>query len=88
MSVTIIENMRQSCISLAVGSCHLHEVRVGILLGVILFIAVDMKTTSNQLLTSEATILKRPASARGTIELGWLHSRHTFSVGNYFDPER
>jgi redox-sensitive bicupin YhaK (pirin superfamily) len=29
----------------------------------------------------------RPASARGTTELGWLHSRHTFSFGNYLDPD-
>jgi len=42
-----------------------------------------VKTTSNQLVT----IVKRSASARGTTELGWLHSRHTFSFGNYFDPE-
>jgi len=32
-------------------------------------------------------IVKRPAQARGQAELGWLHSRHTFSFGNYFDPD-
>jgi quercetin 2,3-dioxygenase len=32
-------------------------------------------------------IVKRPADARGRAELGWLHSRHTFSFGNYFDPD-
>jgi redox-sensitive bicupin YhaK (pirin superfamily) len=32
-------------------------------------------------------IVKRPAEARGVAELGWLHSRHTFSFGNYFDPD-
>ena len=33
------------------------------------------------------TIVKRPAVARGKTELGWLHSRHTFSFGDYFDPD-
>ena len=32
-------------------------------------------------------LVKRPAEARGVAELGWLHSRHTFSFGNYFDPD-
>ncbi|HWY29639.1 MAG TPA: pirin family protein [Candidatus Acidoferrum sp.] len=32
-------------------------------------------------------IVKRPAEARGVAELGWLHSRHTFSFGNYFDAD-
>lgn len=32
-------------------------------------------------------VIKRPAEARGQAELGWLHSRHTFSFGNYFDPD-
>ena len=31
--------------------------------------------------------MKRPAAARGRTELGWLHSRHTFSFGGYFDPD-
>ena len=31
--------------------------------------------------------MKRPASERGKTEFGWLHSRHTFSFGNYFDPD-
>jgi hypothetical protein len=31
--------------------------------------------------------VKRPATARGQTELGWLHSRHTFSFGGYFDPD-
>jgi len=25
---------------------------------------------------------------RGTTELGWLHSRHSFSFGEYFDPKK
>ena len=31
-------------------------------------------------------ILERPSAARGEVELGWLHSRHTFSFGHYHDP--
>ena len=47
-----------------------------------------MKTTTlNKPTTSEPTITKRPADERGQSELGWLHSRHTFSFGNYFDPD-
>ena len=33
-------------------------------------------------------IVKRPAAVRGNTELGWLHSRHTFSFGGYFDPDQ
>jgi quercetin 2,3-dioxygenase len=29
----------------------------------------------------------RPAAARGLVNLGWLHSQHTFSFGSYYDPE-
>jgi len=47
-----------------------------------------MKTTTfNQAVKDEPTTVKRPAGARGQTELGWLHSRHTFSFGNYFDPD-
>lgn len=47
-----------------------------------------MKTTTlNRPGTAKPTIVKRPAAARGRTELGWLHSRHTFSFGNYFDPD-
>jgi redox-sensitive bicupin YhaK (pirin superfamily) len=28
------------------------------------------------------------ADSRGTAFFGWLHSRHTFSFGHYFDPNR
>jgi quercetin 2,3-dioxygenase len=47
-----------------------------------------MKTTTlNKPMTSEPRITKRLADERGRSELGWLHSRHTFSFGNYFDPD-
>lgn len=45
-----------------------------------------MKTTLNKTETTTPTLIKRPAAARGETELGWLHSRHTFSFGNFFDP--
>ena len=32
-------------------------------------------------------ILERPAAARGSVRLDWLHSRHTFSFGHYHDPQ-
>ncbi|MXZ79975.1 MAG: pirin family protein [Gammaproteobacteria bacterium] len=31
-------------------------------------------------------MLLRPAAERGITELEWLHSRHSFSFGNYHDP--
>src|SRR5690349_11005620 len=48
-----------------------------------------MKTTTlNPSVKTETTVVKRPAAARGTTEFGWLHSRHTFSFGNFFDPDQ
>jgi redox-sensitive bicupin YhaK (pirin superfamily) len=29
----------------------------------------------------------RRANDRGTTEIGWLHSRHSFSFGRYYDPQ-
>ena len=50
--------------------------------------AEDMKTTTfNESVKNEPTFVKRAASERGTTELGWLHSRHSFSFGGYFDPD-
>jgi redox-sensitive bicupin YhaK (pirin superfamily) len=34
-----------------------------------------------------AMITLRPADARGHFDFGWLDTRHTFSFGEYFDPE-
>lgn len=32
-------------------------------------------------------ILLRPSDARGYFNFGWLDTRHTFSFGDYFDPD-
>jgi redox-sensitive bicupin YhaK (pirin superfamily) len=32
-------------------------------------------------------IVERPGSARGAVRAGWLDSRHTFSFGQYHDPQ-
>src|SRR5687768_9842059 len=45
-----------------------------------------MKTTTLTT-TTELRIVKRHAGERGQSDLGWLRSRHSFSFGNYFDPE-
>lgn len=31
-------------------------------------------------------IIERPSASRGDVALDWLHSRHTFSFGHYYDP--
>src|SRR5262245_32286979 len=47
-----------------------------------------MKTmTLNETEAGKPTLVKRPAAARGQTELGWLDSRHSFSFGDYFDPD-
>jgi hypothetical protein len=38
------------------------------------------------LLESQDMITIRSAQDRGTANFGWLDSRHTFSFGNYYDP--
>ncbi len=47
-----------------------------------------MKTTTSNEAIQRPTIVKRPANSRGQTELGWLHSRHTFSFGDYFDADQ
>ena len=37
---------------------------------------------------TQTKLVKRPAESRGVAEHGWLHSRHTFSFGEYFDPDQ
>lgn len=43
-----------------------------------------MKTSAS---IEHGKVSKRPADLRGRTELGWLHSRHSFSFGEYFDPD-
>ena len=52
------------------------------------FDGMKTTTTLNESVKNETTVVKRPASERGRTELGWLHSQHTFSFGNYFDPDQ
>lgn len=47
-----------------------------------------MKPTLNKNQVATPLIVKREAETRGRTELGWLHSRHTFSFGEYFDPDQ
>lgn len=35
-----------------------------------------------------ANIILHKAGSRGNADHGWLHSRHTFSFADYYDPER
>jgi redox-sensitive bicupin YhaK (pirin superfamily) len=44
--------------------------------------------TTKELTTVEPKVTKLAADARGRTEIGWLHSRHSFSFGEYHDPNR
>lgn len=44
-----------------------------------------MKTT-NSSASQQPILVKRPAEARGTTQWDWLYSRHSFSFGDYYDP--
>ena len=44
--------------------------------------------TLNEVRTEKPVVTKLAAGARGTTEIGWLHSRHSFSFGEYFDPDQ
>jgi hypothetical protein len=46
-----------------------------------------MTTTPSSAITGVPTLVKRPADDRGRTELAWLKSRHSFSFGDYYDPE-
>ncbi len=41
---------------------------------------------SNHTLLSTEAFRLRPADERGTVNMGWLRSAHSFSFGQYFDP--
>ncbi len=39
-------------------------------------------------MSQTVTHLIHDRNARGTTQIGWLDSRHTFSFGNFYDPDR
>lgn len=41
----------------------------------------------SETIKTKPTILKRPSLDRGYSDFGWLKSRHSFSFGQYHDPE-
>lgn len=43
-------------------------------------------TTATQNTNTTPNITLRPADQRGVTNIGWLNSRHSFSFGQYFDP--
>jgi quercetin 2,3-dioxygenase len=42
---------------------------------------------SKQMQTASKQFQVRPGQKRGTTEIGWLHSYHSFSFGRYYDPQ-
>lgn len=47
---------------------------------------VSTATASETHLAAAPAFTVRPGQQRGTTRLGWLHSRHSFSFGHYYDP--
>jgi redox-sensitive bicupin YhaK (pirin superfamily) len=43
--------------------------------------------TTTTTLSAGGNMVLRPAHSRGHANFGWLDSHHTFSFGNYYDPE-
>jgi len=48
----------------------------------------DPQWKGTPLASTQADFEIRRADDRGTTEIGWLHSRHSFSFGRYYDPTR
>lgn len=44
-------------------------------------------TETDMIEDQNLTLTLRPAAARGRADFGWLQSAHSFSFGQYYDPE-
>lgn len=52
----------------------------------LLSVPVIASLASSTLMIQVAMIELRKSEQRGVVNLGWLHSRHSFSFGEYYDP--